>query len=53
MKKLTGVIAFVLILLIMLIYRQLTAGHAGSGKQKVSVPTMVEEHLLLGSLFIQ
>jgi hypothetical protein len=56
MKKLIGVAALLLALIISIIYRQLTGHPARSGRIKLSVPTVVyqaQENILLASLMTQ
>jgi len=56
MKKIIGVIAIALTLILSVICRQLTGSPAKIGRPKISVPTAkheVEENLLFASLVIQ
>jgi len=54
MKKLLWVAVILLTLVLSIIYRQLTAAcHRKACLQKPSVPILVQENLILGSLLIQ
>ncbi|HEY4060346.1 MAG TPA: hypothetical protein VGM30_00520 [Puia sp.] len=56
MKKMIGVAALLLTLILSVIYRQLTGAQAKTPRPKVSVPTVVQEvreNLFLASLAIQ
>jgi hypothetical protein len=55
MKKIIGVIALLLSVVLFLLYRQLTNGHgsARANQQKVSIPAIMQENLILGSMLLQ
>jgi hypothetical protein len=54
MKKIIGVGAILLVLVLILIYRQLVTSHTRPHLQEPAVPiAAIEESLVLGSLLIQ
>jgi hypothetical protein len=53
MKKSLGVLALTLAILLLLIYRQLTAAHTGTDRPNASISAAAEASLVLGSLLIQ
>jgi len=53
MKKISGVIALLLSIIIFLILRQLTGSHTKTVRPKVSVTAIVQEYPLLSSLLMQ
>lgn len=53
MKKILWVLAVWLILLLCLVYRQLVSCHRKAFQPKISIPVLVQENLVLGSLLIQ
>lgn len=53
MKKIIGVIVFMLSVVLFLLYRQLTHGANRVVQAKISVPALVQENLLLGSMLFQ
>jgi hypothetical protein len=56
MKKIIGVIAIALTLILSIVYRQLTAGTAKNSRPRPSVPAVVhevQENLVFAALLIQ
>jgi hypothetical protein len=53
MKKLIGVIAILLTLLLCAIYRQLTSRHAKAKPETVYVPEKIQDGLFLTTLMMQ
>jgi hypothetical protein len=55
MKKIIGVIAIMLSVVLLLLYRQLTNGHGAvrTSQQKVSIPAIMQENLILGNMLFQ
>src|SRR5882757_5282140 len=55
MKKIIGVIAIMLSVVLLLLYRQLTNGHgpARTIQQKVCIPAIMQENLILGNMLFQ
>jgi hypothetical protein len=52
MKKATGVLAFILAIVLLLIYRQLTAANNRADRPKPAVSAAVEVSLVLSSLLL-
>jgi hypothetical protein len=53
MKKIAGVIAILLSIIVFLIHRQWTNSHTKAIPPKVSVPGILQENILLSSMLIQ
>ena len=53
MKKIAGVIAILLSIILFLIIRQWTNSHTRTNPPKESVPGILQENILISSLLIQ
>lgn len=53
MKKIIGVTAILLSVILVILYRQLTHGANKVTHTKVSVPVIMQENLILGSMLLQ
>lgn len=53
MKKIIGVIAVLLSVVLFMLYRQLVHGPNKVIQPKISVPSIMQENLILGSMLLQ
>ena len=53
MKKIIGVIAILLSVVLFFLYRQLTHGPARTGQTRVTAPVILQENLILSSMLFQ